>query len=70
MEYKLRNETGQIKRKKVCMEEMGFGVDKQDKNGGDSSEWMGWQQEWICFIFILWTSVQHSYLLLVYHLGG
>lgn len=49
---------------------MGFGLCKRDKNGGDSGERMGWQQEWTCIIFILWTSVQHSYLLLVYHLGG
>lgn len=67
MEYKFsqRNRTN---KKEGPYESNGLG--KQDRNGGDSSEWMGWQQEWICIIFILWTSVQHSYLLLVYHLGG
>lgn len=41
MEYKFsQRKTGQIIRK-VHMNVMGFGLGKQDKNGGDSSEWMG-----------------------------
>lgn len=42
----------------------------EDRGGGDGGGRMGPQQEWIWIVFILWTSVQHSYLVLAYHLGG
>lgn len=64
------SQQNKTKRRMVHMNVMRFGLCKRDKNGGDSGEQMDWQQEWTCIIFILWTSVQHSYLLLVYHLGG
>lgn len=40
MEYKL-SQQNRSNKKKVCVNGMGFGLGKQDKNGGDTSEWMG-----------------------------
>lgn len=40
MEYKF-SEQNRTNNKKVRMNVMGFGLGKQDRNGGDSSEWMG-----------------------------
>lgn len=53
MEYKFSQQKRTNKKKKVCVNEMGFGLGKQDKDGGDYTlnGWVDSKNEFVLFSF-------------------